>query len=151
MDQALKEMLKRDLFVQGLMLKWQEKVLPSATTFSDALHQARLAEDQDRQLQEMHKSSRPLERKKAPEKTTLPEEKGVEKNLRDLTSKDKKDTSRDGPRCYKCHSRQHKFAECPLRNRTSQETPSRGSTNSAVTILVKLILWKIDEGCFRKS
>ena len=47
MDQASKEMLKKDLFVQGLMLKWQEKVLPSATTFSDALHQARLAEDQD--------------------------------------------------------------------------------------------------------
>ena len=34
MDQPSKEMLKRDLFVQGLAFRWQEKVLPSATTFS---------------------------------------------------------------------------------------------------------------------
>ena len=54
-------MLKQDLFVQGLAFRWQEKVLPSATTFSDALHQARLAEDQERQLLELHRS-RPLDR-----------------------------------------------------------------------------------------
>ena len=46
--------LKRDVFVQGLLLKWQEKVLPSATTFADALHQARTAEEQERQLGLMH-------------------------------------------------------------------------------------------------
>ncbi len=46
MDQSSKEMLKRDLFVQGVALKWQEKVLPSASTFGDAMHQARLAEEQ---------------------------------------------------------------------------------------------------------
>lgn len=40
MDQALKELLKRDLFVQRLTNKWQEKVLPSASSFGDALHQA---------------------------------------------------------------------------------------------------------------
>ena len=45
MDLASKEMLKRDLFCQGLLLKWQEKVLPSATTFAEALHQARAAEE----------------------------------------------------------------------------------------------------------
>ena len=33
MDEASKGMLKCDLFVQGLMLKWQENVLPSATSF----------------------------------------------------------------------------------------------------------------------
>ncbi len=38
MDSDMKEFLKRDLFVQGLSLKWQEKVLPSAKTFTDALH-----------------------------------------------------------------------------------------------------------------
>lgn len=54
MDQASKEMLKRDLFVQGLLLKWQEKVVPSANTFADALYKARLVEEQDRQLAEIH-------------------------------------------------------------------------------------------------
>ena len=33
-----------------LLLKWQEKVLPSAKTFSDALHQAWVVEQQDKQL-----------------------------------------------------------------------------------------------------
>ena len=46
MDENSKEMLKRDFFVQGLWLKWQEKVLPSAKTFDEALHQARAAEQQ---------------------------------------------------------------------------------------------------------
>ena len=37
MDQASKDMLKRALLVQGLLWKWQEKVLPSsANTFDDA-------------------------------------------------------------------------------------------------------------------
>lgn len=45
MDQASKDMLKRDLFVQGLLWKWQEKVLPlSANTLDDALYQARIAD-----------------------------------------------------------------------------------------------------------
>ena len=39
MDGRRKEMLKRDFFLQGLWLKCQEKVLPSAKTFH-ALHQA---------------------------------------------------------------------------------------------------------------
>ena len=37
MDVTSRATLKRDLFVQGLLLKWQEKVLPSAETFEDAL------------------------------------------------------------------------------------------------------------------
>ena len=44
MDHTSKELLKRDLLVLGLALKWQEKVLPSVATFADALHQARAAE-----------------------------------------------------------------------------------------------------------
>ena len=47
-DDGFKATLKRDLFVQGLLLRWQEKVLPTAETFSDALHQARTAEEQRR-------------------------------------------------------------------------------------------------------
>ena len=46
MDVASRKLLKRDLFVQGLLMKWQEKVLPSANSFVDALHQARAAEEQ---------------------------------------------------------------------------------------------------------
>ncbi len=42
-DLAFKKMLKRDLFVQGLILKLQEKVLPTAENFTEALYQARRA------------------------------------------------------------------------------------------------------------
>ena len=45
MDDESKELLRRDLFVQGLRYKWQEKVLPSAETFADALYQAQAAEE----------------------------------------------------------------------------------------------------------
>ena len=55
MDAESREMLKRDLFVQGLSWKWQEKVLPSAESFSDALHQARAAEEQEQQLVHLHR------------------------------------------------------------------------------------------------
>ena len=49
MDEESKQLLKRDLFVQGLLLKWQ--VLPSsAATFADALYKARTMEEQDKQL-----------------------------------------------------------------------------------------------------
>ena len=41
----LQKLFKRDLFVQGLSLKWQEKVLPSAATFVVALHQAHAAKE----------------------------------------------------------------------------------------------------------
>ena len=56
-DDGFKATLKRDLFVQGLLLRWQEKVLPTAETFSDALHQAHAAEEQHRQLAAMHKKN----------------------------------------------------------------------------------------------
>ena len=58
-DPKFKGTLKRDLFVQGLNLKWQEKVLPTAETFADALHQARTAEEQERQLIAMHRREAP--------------------------------------------------------------------------------------------
>ena len=54
MDQGSKELLKRDLFIQGLAYKWQEMVLPSASSFGDALHRARSAEEQHKQLNELH-------------------------------------------------------------------------------------------------
>ena len=67
MDQASKNMLKRDLFVQGLLWKCQEKVLSSsADTVDDALYQARIAEEQGRQLSDLHK------REQDPDKTFTP-------------------------------------------------------------------------------
>ena len=60
MDPESKDLLKRDLFVQGLRMKWQEKVLPSAETFTDALYQARVAEEQERQLAELHMEVHPV-------------------------------------------------------------------------------------------
>lgn len=63
MDVAFKGVLKRDIFVQGLLLKWQEKVLPSAKMFANALYQARTAEEQERQLGIMHRRGEiPLKR-----------------------------------------------------------------------------------------
>ena len=55
MDAASKAILKRDLFVQGLLICWQEKVIPSVDTFEDALYQARLAEQQQLDLTHLHK------------------------------------------------------------------------------------------------
>ena len=55
MDTESKEMLKWDLFDQGLLLKWQKKVFPSADSFDDALYQARAAEEQEKELSELHK------------------------------------------------------------------------------------------------
>ena len=45
MNPESKDPLKRDLFVIGLKLKWQEKVLPSEEDFGDCFHQARAAEE----------------------------------------------------------------------------------------------------------
>ena len=55
MDQASKDVLKRDLFVQGLLWKWQEVLPSSANTFDDALYQARTADEHERQLSDLHK------------------------------------------------------------------------------------------------
>ena len=54
MDISSKELLKRDLFVEGLLLKWQEKVISLANSYLDSLHQARAAEEQQKQLREIH-------------------------------------------------------------------------------------------------
>ena len=73
-------LLKRDLFIQGLSLKWQEKVLPSAATFADALHQAQAAEEQDTLLGELH-HGHPLD--KSPDKPyPLPRIKLLEEVIR---------------------------------------------------------------------
>ena len=57
MDDKSKEVLKRDLFTQGLELNWQEKVLPSAKTctLADALN-VWAAEEQEKVLSALHPS-----------------------------------------------------------------------------------------------
>ena len=55
MDEEACEQLKCDIFVQGLQYHWQEKVLPTATTFCDALYQARANEEQAKQLSYLQK------------------------------------------------------------------------------------------------
>ena len=133
MDQASKEMLKRDLFVQGLLLKWQEKVVPSALTFADALHQARLAEDQDQQLSELHQG-RPQEPKKPTEK---PHSQGERRDApaRGEDSRDQRGLARgSGPRCFKCGSRGHKLATCPQRGRPREAPGREQATSSAITV-----------------
>ena len=54
MDSTSKCLLKRDLFTQGLLRKWQEKISSSADTFHDVLFQARAAEEQENTLLELH-------------------------------------------------------------------------------------------------
>ena len=92
-------------------------MLPSATTFADALHQARTAEEQEKQLGEMHHRSH-LDRKESTERDAqgkaakengeaLPVEKPVS------TSPAERMIQRSGPRdrsklqCYRCHGFGH--------------------------------------------
>ena len=128
MDQESKDLLKRDLFVLGLKMKWQEKVLPSAKTFADSLHQARAAEEQERQLNELHKPQGSSSSAATPS------------NSADRGSS----TSRTGhssnssryPRCRECGSTRHKQRDCPQR-RPPSETPARENTRSGSSSAVK--------------
>lgn len=59
MDEESKQLLERNLFTQGLLLKWQEKALPlPATMFVETLYKARTLEKQDRQLAQIHQPSK---------------------------------------------------------------------------------------------
>ena len=153
MDLSSKEMLKRDLFVQGLTLKWQEKVLPSAATFSDALHQARLAEEQHKQLGEIHKG-RVQERpqpKKATGKPTDPASATGETTQSGTSSTPTSTASRLG-RCFKCGSLRHKARECPQRQpptESSGRAGTRTATSSTVTAARNSPAESLEDRCAR--
>lgn len=104
-------LLKRDLFVQGLSLKWQEKVLPSAVTFADAFHQARAAEEQDTLLGELH-LGRPPDKppgKQPPSRSSSQNQSIGEGELERTPGLRTSDTWRGvrPQRYYICHSLQH--------------------------------------------
>ena len=129
MDQALKELLKRDLFVQGFTYKWQEKVLPSASSFGDALHQARLAEEQHKQLNELY--SRHSTDKVQPRKPS-----GKEESSKDGNS----ETTRPVPpkdiwHCTICGSLHHKARDCRQRQHSS-EAPGRDRTRTSTSSVI---------------
>ena len=146
-DATFKCVLKRDIFVQGLLLKWQEQVLPSATTFADALHQARTAEEQEKQLGEMHHRSY-VSRKESAERD--PQGKAAKANGKApnveqpvLTPPAERMIQRSSPRdrskvqCYRCHGFGHTARECPLRRASTEARGSGGThsgSSSAVTV-----------------
>ena len=113
MEQESKDLLKRDLFALGLRMKWQEKVLPSAESFSDSLHQARAAEEQERQLNELHqpKGSEAARSSKAA--------KGSAQCRSDSTPQVRLPEHPSPPvwssRCWKCGSTRHQQRDCPQR------------------------------------
>ena len=139
MDQASKDMLKRDLFV---LWKWQEKVLPSsANTFDDALYQARIAEEQERQLSDLHKREQDPNKRFTPHRKTQatagktePDKSTAETGGTLLqASDDSRPQQRPFKgRCCKCSAFGHKMKDCPQKDPPS-ETPVRVSTTSAVT------------------
>ncbi len=117
MDQASKE--KRDLFIQGLSLRWQEKVVPSASTFADALHKARVVEEHDRQLAEIHKG-----RMDRGDKSFL--KKAVKPTLKAVTPSDSPPKVQQGRGCFKCGSLRHRAYACPQR-KPPTETPGKAA------------------------
>ena len=114
MDQESKDLLKRDLFVLGLKMKWQEKVLPSAQIFADSLHQARTAEEQERQLNKHHRPH--SSSGSAPTHSNPAGSTGSHTGHPSNTSRP--------PRCRECGSTRHKQRDCPQR-RPPTETPAR--------------------------
>ena len=116
----------------GLRMNWQEKVLPSAANFSDCLHQARAAEEQERQLNELYqpKSSESARPAKSAE--------GSAQRRSEPTSHgsppEHSTTPGRSSKCWKCGSTCHQLRDCPQRQPPS-ETPWRGArtgSNAAV-------------------
>ncbi len=99
--------LKRDLFVR-LILKWHEKVLPTAESFTEALHQARTAEEQERQLAEMHKREPPQHHAVPSAWSTLPRNEvggsGSQSVHGSVPLRDKSQVQ-----CFRCHGMGHFF------------------------------------------
>ena len=144
MDEASKELLKWDLFCQGLLLKWQEKILSSAETFADALHQARTAEEQQRQLSMVHSftstSNYGFSKSHAVNSSDKvhfsdKEKTNIEKLL--LTKTPPKERFESPlPRCFNCHSTHHLLKDCRMRKsltEASGRVGNSGTSNCAIS------------------
>ena len=122
-------------------------MLLSATTFADALHQARTAEEQEKQLGEMHHRSS-LGRKEGTERD--PQGRAAKANGKApsmeqpvLTHPAERMIQKSSPRdrskvqCYHCHGFGHTAWECPLRRAATEARGSGGThsgSSSAVTV-----------------
>lgn len=141
MNQASKHMLKRDIFVQGLLWKWQEKVLPSANTFDDALYQARIAEEQKRQLSDLHRRDQSSGKQFTPPPKKPPSPLAEDK-VGDHSGTSSKPGGAQQPggdarpqqkpfkswKCRKCFGIGHNMRDCPQRDPPT-ESPAHVSTS----------------------
>ena len=135
MDTASKATLKRDLFVQGLHLKWQERVLPSAESFEDALFQARIAEEQERDLAYLHKQH-PIYQYSDFRRDVEPSSTYASKK-QSTGAKPLQNTEFLGT-CFSCGKVGHRQRDCPLTIPPSEATGHIKATNSVITITESL-------------
>ena len=120
--------------MQGL--KWQEKVLPSAKTFHDVLHQARAAEQQEKQLSSLHHSgsatklssnAKPMASART-QKTSVTFQRENRLAKQDTVPK----KSKVSGLCYECHGPGHHWCDCPERKSPS-EAPGRNRAGQQAT------------------
>jgi len=141
-DAAFKGVLKRDIFVQGLLLKWQEKVLPTTKTFSDALHLARTAEDQEKQLGMIHQRNYPPRKDGAGAGGTGSGKDQSGKKVSEEPSQEEQarksvQHSQRKVRCFRCQGLGHTARECPLRRAPAEAqggTGKSGGSSSTITV-----------------
>ena len=124
MDESSCTILKRDLFIQDLLLKWQEKALPSAETFADALYQARTMEEQSKQLSKMHTSGG--SQRESPHSIKKPQE---QISTRQRQHQCPKETNK---KCHRCGSTKHFIRDCPMK-RAQTETLGRKEQHTSNT------------------
>ena len=122
MDQEPKDLLKRDLFVLGLTMKWQEKELPSTKDFGDCFHQTRAAEEHERQLNEIHRTQSTDQPRSSESITRIPRETSRPRSTEHLSS------SRRNQQCGKCGSTHRRQRDC------QQEHPPSESTGATLIV-----------------
>ena len=111
------------MFIQCLLLKWQEKVLPSAETFADALYQT--MEEQSKQLSKMHASGG--SQCDPSHSTKKPQEQSLTRQSQDQCPKE------TNKKCHRCGSTKHFIRDCPMK-RAQTDTPGRKEQHTSNTI-----------------